>query len=335
MKLIRIYTTLLILFLSLLARGQQDVQLSQQHFSRININPSATEVSNYANAYLLVRQQWIGFEGAPSTQMFNLHGYMEEIRSSLGLSFINDAVGNNRYLNLMFAYAYHVKTGEESTLALGLSAGLVNRRFGGDLLTNMPELCPEIIEMLQNGKSVYRPDVNFGITYSTPKFAFGVSATHLTRYLYSKDEWFRLPLHGYAFIEYGIDFTPDIRFTPRAQLMAALSSVDTVSIMKRVDALVDLGGTVSFKDKFWFGGSFRFYPDLEGNTITEQIGGSSFTAMVGIHLGPNLRVGYSYDYRLRRTFQNINTYGSHEIMFNYRMRVTEVQTAEATPRFFE
>jgi len=43
----------------------------------------------------------------------------------------------------------------------------------------------------------------------------------------------------------------------------------------------------------------------------------------------------TYNYKLGRTFQNVKTYGSHEIMLNYRMRVTEVQTAEATPRFFE
>ena len=320
--------------LSFSTRGQQDILLNQQHFSKININPSATEVSNYANAYLFVRQQWIGFEGAPSTQMFNVHGYLEEIRSSMGLSFVNDVVGRNRYLNLMFAYAYHLKIGEESSLAFGLSAGLVNRRFDGNLLTNMPEICPEIIEMLQNGKSVYRPDVNFGITYSTPKFRAGISATHLTRYLYNTDDWFKLPLHGYAFIEYGIDINENMRITPRIQLMSALSSVDTINVIDRIDMLYDVGGIFSFRDRVWFGASFRSGGVLSAIDKSFQLG-NTVSAMVGVNLGPNLRVGYSYDYKLGKTFQNVKTYGSHEIMLNYRMRVTEVQSAEATPRFFE
>jgi type IX secretion system PorP/SprF family membrane protein len=266
--------------------------------------------------------------------MFNVHGYIEEIRSSMGLSFFNDVVGRNRYLNLMFAYAYHVRTGEESSLAFGLSAGLVNRRLDGNLLTDMPEICPEIIELLQNGRSVYRPDVNFGITYSTPKFTAGISATHLTRYLYSKDDWFKLPLHGYAFVEYAIDITENIRFTPRIQFMSALSSVDTINVIDRIDMLYDIGGVFSFRDRVWFGASFRSGGVLSTIADSFQVG-NTVSAMVGVNLGPNFRVGYSYDYKLGRTFQNVRTFGSHEIMLNYRMRVTEVQVAEATPRFFE
>jgi len=321
-----LHIILLILTLSFWAQGQQDIFLSQQHFSRININPSATEVSNYANAFLIARQQWIGFEGAPSTQMFNAHGYIEDIRSSVGLSVVSDIIGRNRALNLMFAYAYHVKTAENRHLSFGLSAGVMNRRLDGSMLTNEPEHCPEIIEMLINGKSVYRPDVNFGITYSTPKFAFGVSATHLTRYLYPKDDWFRLPLHVYGFMEFGLDFGENVRFTPRVQFMSAVSSVDTVSIMNRADMLLDLGGTFSVRNRFWLGASFR---------TGQEFDGSSISAMVGLNLSPNLRVGYSYDYKLGKTFQNVRTIGSHEIMLNYRIRVTEVQTSEQTPRFFE
>jgi type IX secretion system PorP/SprF family membrane protein len=327
MKIIRLHIILLILALSFLARGQQDIMLSQQHFSRINNNPSTTEVSDYANAYLFARQQWIGFEGAPMTQVFNAHGYIDDIRSSVGLSVVSDIVGRSRYLSLMFAYAYHVRTGENSHLSLGLSAGLTNRRFDGNMITDEPEICPTILEMLMSGKSVYRPDVNFGITYSTPKFSFGVSATRLTRYLFPDDGWFRFPLHAYAFMELGIDFNENVRFTPRVQLMSALSSLDTISFMDRTDMMLDLGGTFSVRNRFWLGGSFRIGEKFDA--------GTSVAAMVGINIGPNIRVGYSYDHRLGTTFQNVKTFGTHEIMLNYRIRVTEVQAAEQTPRFFE
>jgi type IX secretion system PorP/SprF family membrane protein len=321
----RIHIIVALVALSLSARAQQDVQLTQQHLSRININPASTQMSDFADAYLFVRQQWMGIEGAPSTQVFNAQGYIDEIRSSVGLSFLNDAVGRNRYLNLMFSYAYHIKTGMESALSLGLSVGLVNRRLDGDRLTEMPEIDPEIIDMLTNGRGVYRPNVNFGLMYTSPTVAFGLSVTHLTHYLY-KNEWFRLPMHGYAFVEYGIDFNENLRFTPRIQVMSALGADDTIAIFDRMDLLFDAGGTFSIKDKFWIGASFRTSLPFEGTSVA---------GMVGVNLGPNLRLGYAYDYKLGNTFQNVKTYGSHEIVLNYRMKIREKEAAEATPRFFE
>ena len=319
------------LILSFSAQTQQDVQLSQQYLSRINVNPAATGTSNYADAYLFARQQWMGFEGAPSTQMLNAHGYVQDIRSGVGLSIVNDMIGRNRCLNMMFSYAYHIQTGEERFFSLGLSAGLIHRRFGGNIITEMIEIDPDIREILSNGQSVYRPDVNFGLIYSSPKFAFGLSATHLTHYLF-KESWFRMPLHGYAFMEFGLDFSQNVRFTPRAQVMSALAdgSVlgDTLKIplMDKVDLLFDLGGTLSVQDKFWIGGAFRAGMPFSSVSVT---------ATVGVNLTPNLRIGYAYDHKLGNTFQNVKTYGSHEIVLNYRMKLTEVEVAEATPRFFE
>jgi hypothetical protein len=58
--------------------------------------------------------------------------------------------------------------------------------------------------------------------------------------------------------------------------------------------------------------------------------------MVGINLSKNLRIGYSYDWKMLDAFnKNLNTYGSHEIILNYRIRVYEEQYGEQTPRFFD
>jgi type IX secretion system PorP/SprF family membrane protein len=336
-KIVLHITFLVILTLSFTAWGQRDPQLSQQYFSRLNINPAATDVSNYANAFLIARQQWIGFEGAPSTQMFNAHGYVSDIRSSIGLSVLNDIVGNNRFLNMMLNYGYHMKVGEESYFALGLGAGVVTRSFGGDLITDVPETDPDIIRMLA-GQSIFRPDINLGLTYWSPNFSFGLSATHLARYAMKDDDWFKPPLHIYAFLDAGFNINETTRFTLRPQLLSSIGSVNTIkiaedtiqtiNIMERMDILLDLAAIVSMVDKFWIGGSFRV-------SSFSPFGGASFAAIVGFNITPDLRIGYSYDHKIGNSFQNIKTYGSHEIMLNYRMKIAEPQTAEKTPRFFD
>ena len=64
--------------------GQTDIQLSQQLFSRVNYNPAATGASNYINAFLMAREQCVGFKDAPSSPVFNVHNYFNSIRSGMG-----------------------------------------------------------------------------------------------------------------------------------------------------------------------------------------------------------------------------------------------------------
>jgi len=338
MKHVRSYIILLTVFLSFSARAQQDIILTQQHFSRININPAATEISNYANAYLIARQQWIGFQGAPSTQMLNVHGYLDEIRSSFGLSIVNDVVGRSRNLNIMLTYAYHLRVGDVSYLAFGIGAGLQNRRIDGDLIFEQMENSIDFEDLL-HGRRGIRPSVNFGITYSMPNFVFGISATNLSRFFYSADDWFRLPLHIYSFMEIGIDMGDMVRFTPRVQFMSAMGSStapflngsDTIRLnfTDQFDAVLDLGGKFMFADRFWIGASFRSDATFSRNA------GRSASAMIGVNIGPNFRLGYSYDHNFGNALRRARTFGSHEIMLNIRMRVSETQTSERTPRFFE
>ncbi|MDR1951326.1 MAG: PorP/SprF family type IX secretion system membrane protein [Bacteroidales bacterium] len=323
MKSTRLYILFFTAFLGFSAWGQQDVQLSQQQFSRININPASTGFSNYANAYLFARQQWMGFEGAPSTQMFNAQGFIEDIRSGMGLSILNDVVGHNKTFSMQFAYAHHMKMGEESFLSLGLSGGMVNRRFGGNIIFVDPEIDPEIIRLANNGEAKLRPDMNLGFVYSTPKLSFGFSTTHLTRYLYRPDEWFKLPLHAYAFAEYGIEINETMRVTPCIQATSVVwsNNGDTIFSIPKFGLQFDAGFTFSIKDMLWIGATYR--------------NGDAIIGMIGFQFGPNLRFGYSYDMRLGSAFKNVRTFGSHEIMLNYRLRLSEEQDFEYSPRFFD
>ncbi len=323
MKLIRFYILILILFLGFFARGQADVQLSQQTLSKINFNPSATGFSNYANANLFIRQQWAGFEDAPLTQAFNAQGYIEDIRSGVGFSLINDRVGNNNMLNMIFAYGYHIEVGAVAYLSLGIGAGLFTRRFGGDILFLDPETDPDIINMATNGMVRTRPDMSIGMTYSTPEFSFGLSATHITRYFFPKNDWFKLPLHAYMFADYIFEFGENVLFTPRIQIMSVFSDVqsDSLNIIKKIDVLYEAGGHFTIADKFWIGASWR--------------NGDAISAMIGFNLGTSFRLGYSYDFKIGSAFKNVRTYGSHEIMLNYRMKLTDEENSEATPRFFD
>ncbi|MDR2907790.1 MAG: PorP/SprF family type IX secretion system membrane protein [Bacteroidales bacterium] len=324
MKFVQVYISLIIVSLSFQAWGQQDPLFSQQHLTRLNINPATTGNTAYANAYLFARQQWIGFEGAPSTQMLAAQAYFKDYKSGVGLSVLNDRIGRHNLLDVLLNYAYHVPVGDEKYVALGLGAGIANRKMQSVSFID-PEEDPFVVDA-NNAKAKTRLDLNVGLAYISPKFTMGFSATHLNSIFMGADDWYKLPLHIYGFMEG--TFGKDIQVSPRAQIRSEFQfkshPSDTLALMDRVSMQYDLGASVSIKDVMWFGFAFR-------NVNT-------FVGMFGINLGQNLRLSYAYDFTLsfyNRQDKYFKTYGSHELVLHYKMRIAEMEDAEQEPRFFD
>ena len=69
----KIITALLFLVLFLCpVLSQQDPLSSQYMFNTLTYNPGVAGTSGMICATALNRQQWVGFEGAPSTTVFNV-----------------------------------------------------------------------------------------------------------------------------------------------------------------------------------------------------------------------------------------------------------------------
>ncbi len=321
MKRTRCYIIIISFAFCLFAQGQQDIVLSQQQFSKINSNPAAIGTSNYINAHLFIRKQWAGFEGSPATQAFNVQGYVKDYRSGFGLSVVNDKIGTNKVFSMKFAYAYHLQLAEDKHIALGVSAGLMSRKYGGDIIFGDPETDPDIITMANEGQLKFRENIDLGISYVAPKLTLGVSATHVTRPFSKNSSWFNMPLQAYAFGEYIINIGQH-QFIPRAQFTSVFSGEksDSVGMMETMRYQFEAGGTFVFAEKVWIGAHYR--------------SDDGIVALAGLSFG-NLRVGYSYDIRLGKTFKNAKVYGSHEIYLNYRILIREEETSEISPRFFE
>src|ERR1043165_4220007 len=132
MKLFNINTAgltgcILFVLASVSGKAQYDAMFTQYMFNETFINPAYAGSREAMSATLLHRQQWVNFPGRPVTTTFSLHGPLCQNKMGLGLSILNEKIGSlNR--NLAYgSYAYRIKTGKSSTLALGLMAGLHNQ----------------------------------------------------------------------------------------------------------------------------------------------------------------------------------------------------------------
>lgn len=283
--------------------------LSQQMFSRSNLNPASSSASNYVDAFLLVRNQWVGFENAPSTQILNLQGYIPEANSSVSASITSDKIGLSYGLNAKFGYAYHFRVGEEGYLALGVNGGILYKSYrGSEIITDQDYDDPSIPK---NDVSDSKPDFDFGAVYSTPSFSVGASAVHLTSFIYRKDGYFSPKIAYHGFMEYRARVTEGFLLIPNLS-MGYLGTSTSMYLEGNLTALL--------MQSWWIGVSYR----MEDAVV----------AMTGLQIGDRFKVGYAYDYSIgaARGYSK----GTHEIMLNVRIKSTnEFDDAIKTPRFFD
>jgi len=293
---------LLLIAVGSVAYGQVGTFLTQQWFSRINMNPAATGNSNNVDVFLLNRQQWVGFDNAPRTTIMNAHSYFDAIQSGLGLSLMYDKLGvSYQTVDAMFSYAYHIDLADEILFSLGLSGGLVNSNWDPNRNTFSVSNDPLVFEK----RSRTTADFNTGLEMNAYGITFGLSLTHILNSnsgrLYSGIPG--MEVHSYLRYRRAIDQ----RFDIAPGIMYRNSNRNNY---------FDFNVTGYFLKKYWAGFSFR--PN------------NAFAMMLGAEHGM-FRIGYSYDHSVGAT--SSLAANSHEFMLSARFQ--KPQKGRKTTRFLE
>ena len=299
----------LILFVAFLiqspAQAQNDVLLTQQWLSRINQNPAATGNSDNIDIFVLARQQWTGFDDAPSTQVLNIHNYFHRIRSGVGLSATHDETGvGNRMINAKLAYAYHVNLGENWLLSLGLSGGIIQNTFDPSKHFYVDITDPQLATLEKT--SHLEPDFDFGIELSSQRFLFGASVTHIAR-LPDNASTLKVSQQYFGYVNYK---------QPIGQSFDLIAGVRGTNFDEAY--FVDFSLTGLLLKKYWLGAMYR--PD------------NAVAGMIGMQFG-FVRLGYSYDYSIG----NISSLAknSHELMLSFKIGKPKKTINTKSPRFIE
>ncbi len=300
----KIVLVLVLSIFGLCAHGQTDLLLTQQIFSRMNFNPAATGATNYTNIFLLNRIQWVGIDGAPNTQYLDVHKFLPDISSGFGGTLIRDQLGLEHYYEFKLSYSYLVRFTENSFVSFGLSGGVEYHTISGEKYYEDPT-APTIIYDTERKLS---PDFNFGVEYTHDRLLLGASVTHVQRENLSGTLGSERHFYMYAQYQQPLD---DWKLSP-AVIMT--NSINTFNF----DALL----LATYKEKLWFGGSFRF---------DQQFTGTSLSLLAGAWIMENFRLGYSYDININK--QVAKNGGSHEIMLSYRFG--KPANPARYPRFIE
>ncbi len=288
------FAILLFSLISYTGLSQQDPLTSQYMFSTLTFNPGVAGTSGMICATAVNRQQWLGFDGAPSTTIFNISAPIAKINSGAGLIVESDNVGFDKDINIAAAYSYLMNVGS-SKLGIGIYLGMVNKNLDpswiipdGDGFTP-PDQDPQIPV---NKESIVAFDAGAGLYLRNDKYYLAASVTHINQpdIKYTKGASY-ISRHYYVTAGYTLQL-PD----PALEL---LPSVFAYSDGKIVQATVS--SIVRYNKKIWGGVSYR--------------AGDSVIGLIGIELFNGIRIGYSYDFPLSDVRKS--TYGSHEFIVNY------------------
>ena len=85
-----------LLFLFIGGYAQQEAQYTQFMYNKLALNPAYAGSSDTPCISCIHRSQWIGFEGAPSSQVLNFHMPVLGNRVGLGASLAHDKIGHPR-----------------------------------------------------------------------------------------------------------------------------------------------------------------------------------------------------------------------------------------------
>ena len=120
-----IFTRLLFLILATSTGlyAQQDAQYTQYMYNTVSVNPGYAGSRGHMSIAALHRSQWVGLDGAPTTQTFNIHSPIGYRGVGLGLSVVNDKIGPTSETNFDIDFSYTIYTSTEGRLSFGLKAG--------------------------------------------------------------------------------------------------------------------------------------------------------------------------------------------------------------------
>ncbi|MCF8231223.1 MAG: type IX secretion system membrane protein PorP/SprF [Bacteroidales bacterium] len=291
-----------IMVAALTVNSQNDPQSSLYEYNRLLFNPAATAQSEYIDIHVLAREQWIGFDKAPSTQSLSISNYFSKYRSGVALTVINDQLGAESMQNIKAKYAYHAWLGEEQYISFGLGAGVMVKSFSS---TDLEFEEPGDEHITDADFKETKLDFDFGMELHLHNFYVGGAINHLT-HSYDNYDIMRVPRHQYSYIGYKIETASTFSLTP----VFSFSNIDAINVF-------EASLLANYNDKLRVGIGYR----LEDALILSS----------KISISENLLVAYSYD----MTTGNLQNYrnGSHEVMLHFRINKPEKQYK--SPRFFD
>lgn len=282
---------IILAYIGFKAFAQQLPYYSQYMFNPYLINPAAAGTTEFDPISIGAKNQWIGLDNAPRTQIFTGNTLLNS-KTAVGGLIYNDKTGPMSRLGAQASYAYHLKITEGGAkLSFGIS-GMIYQTFldKSNLTTDQPGDMA-----IQSGNDrALAPDATFGMYFYNTKYYVGLSVPQLieSKLKYSGTGSAENKLYRHYF------FTAGYRYGFKDYYVLEPSFL--VKYVNSAPVQYDLNAKLHYKEFIWGGVSYRNQ--------------ESVIPMIGINYN-QISIGFAYDF----TLSNLRTHtsGSMEVFFAF------------------
>ena len=299
--------------------GQQQQLNTMFMYNKLLINPAYAGYHDHVCLSAIVREQWLGFEGAPKAQALSINAPLSSQRIGLGLNFQRQSIGVSSSTTVDGIYSYRVPAGR-GTLSLGVQASA--RFLSVDCSDPAVRAVQDVgidpgVDALADQKFI--ANVGAGIYYYTPSFYIGASAPRLmsSDIDFEVNNLFTAKEQPHYYFMTGVALKLDHRMSFVPQVLVRYTEAAPVS--------VDLNLGLRWQQDFSAGVSLR--KGGNGDAFLESV---DIIASAKILRG--LRLAAAYDLTLSKLQRYSD--GSIEVMLMYCFGEPAKPATFINPRYF-
>ncbi len=297
--------------------AQQENQYTQFMYTKMMFNPAFAGAREVSSVTALYRQQWIGFEGAPVSQLVSFDGPILGKKLGLGLNIHHHTIGqiNNNYMvNMDYSYSL-VKT-QDVNLKIGI--GGTFRYYQLDLTNSSVvtgNAASDPAQLRSANNKISNGNVGAGIYFTYRDFYIGASVPNIYRNILGNGSGtvtaqttphFYGMVGGLFSLSSGLDLKPGL----------------IVKYAQNAPLSVDANLSFVFNKKFNLGASIRTGQSQKGESLS---------GLMFYQINEKFGLGAAYDYGLSELRSAHN--GSFEMLLRYDFDATQKDII-TNPRFF-
>jgi len=280
-------------------------------FDPLLLNPAYAGTQVQLSGTAIYRNQWVNFPGAPKTFTASAHSGFRKSPVGVGFLATNDKIGIHSENSLYLLYSYKIQLSQfdkSSSISFGLQGGFNNLKSDFTKL-NPKDLADPFASVVERNMSW---NFGAGVYYRKKTFYAGLSIPYIMNNkvmdLEDLTSIAKQSRYYYLTMGYTHKVSPNLKIVPSTLIRVQ----ETAPLSFDANLIVVIHETVGL------GGSYRL--------------GDSMVGMFELQLNENFHVGYAYDF----TTSDIRLYsnGTHEIMINYRIKVSKWHKGIECPSYW-
>ena len=299
--------------------AQQQPMYTQFMYNKLALNPAYAGYHDHLCITGIYRNQWMGFEGSPESQVLSVQAPVNQGRIGIGANLQYVTLGVSSLLTFDGIYSYRIPVGN-GTLSLGAQASV--RQMVVDYSDPRLKAVQNIAldpAIQSDRQSKVVANFGVGLYYNTDQFYAGLSAPRLmssdidfddNTLFVAREEQHVYAMAGYVFrLNYSLDLVP--------QVLARYAVNSPMSW--------DFNTSVIWKENYTLGLTYR-----TGGTDADI--GESLDVLFAAKIARGLLLGVSYDIGLSEIQRYSN--GSLEVVLRYCFGQPAASTEFTNPRYF-